>query len=345
MDKNTNTRSIFRGVPITVSAKVLVALGVLLLAALREISLNCYAQGPQPAGEGEILAPVAVLEQRKARIEEAIRGAEADVAVAEGRYERIKALLESHDATVAQLSAAKQRLDGAQQNLAAYRGEMLQIEQQLADAKGGIKQQTVTGAQGNQDILAPVTPPQSGPSIQEELRIKIAALEREKSQTQAALRDADALVGAAKGRYLRVRTLVENHDATVAQLNAARQGLEDAEQQLAARRAELLALDDRLSLARAEREGFQDLSQPRSAEAEAVGASASTLESRKARAQQAIEAAQAKVATARNHYQRIAQLFNNRDATKAQLELAKQGLILAETELLDAKTVLSNIEN
>ena len=284
------------------------------------------------------MAAVAVLEQRKARIEEAIRGAEAEVAVAEGRHERIKALLESHDATVAQLNAAQQRLDGAQQTLAAYRGEILQIEQQLANAKAG------TGAQGNQDILAPLTPPQSGLSTQEELGIKIASLERQKSQTQVALSNAEALVGAAKSRFQRVKSLVENHDATVAQLNAARQGLEDAEQQVATRRAELLALDDRLSLARAEREGLRDLSQPRSAEAGALGAPASTLESRKARAQQVIEAAQAKVAAARNHYQRIEQLFNNRDATKARLELAKQGLILAETELLDAKTVLSNIE-
>ncbi len=323
---------------------MLFTLGVLLLAALRESALDGYAQEPQPAGAGELTAPVAALERKKAQIEEAIRGAEADVATAKGHYERVRALLESHDATMAQLNAAQQRLDGAEQKLAAYREEILQTEQQLTNAKAGIQQETATGAQGNRDTPPPVTPPESGPSAQEALSIKIASLERQKSQTQAALRGAEAGVGAAKDRYQRVRALVESHDATVAQLNAAREGLEGVEQQLAMQRAKLLALDHQLSLARSERGGIQDLSPPSAAEAAVLDAQAAGLESQKARAQQAIEAAETKLAAARSHYERIAQLVNNRDATKAQLELAKQRLILAETELLDAKTALSKLE-
>ncbi|MGH8627717.1 MAG: hypothetical protein ACREYC_21410, partial [Gammaproteobacteria bacterium] len=185
MDKNT--RSVFRGVPITTSARVLFTLGVLLLAALRESSLVGYAQEPQRAGARELTTPVAALERKKAQIEEAIRGAEADVAAAKGHYERVRALLESHDATIAQLNAAQQGLDRAEQKLAAYRAEVLQTEQQLTNAKAGIQQETATGAQGNRDTPLPVTP-ESGPSAQEALSIKIASLERQKSHTQAALR-------------------------------------------------------------------------------------------------------------------------------------------------------------
>lgn len=320
-------------------------MGVLLLAALRESSLDCYAQEPQPAGAGELTAPVATLERKKVQIEGAIRGAGAGVATAKGDYERVRALLESHDATMAQLNAAQQRLDRAEQKLAAYRAEVLQTEQLLTNAKAGIQQETAIGAQGNRDTPPPATPPESGPSAQEALSIKIASLERQKSQTQAALRGVEAGVGAAKGNYQRVRALVESHDATVAQLNAARKGLEGIEQQLAMQRAKLLALDHQLSLARAEREGIQDLSPPTStAEAAVLGAQVASLESQKARAQQAIEAAETKLAAARSHYKRIAQLFNNRDATKAQWDLAKRRLILAETELLDAKTALSKLE-
>lgn len=319
-------------------------MGVLLLAALRESSLDCYAQEPQPAA-GELTAPVATLERKKVQIEGAIRGAGAGVATAKGDYERVRALLESHDATMAQLNAAQQRLDRAEQKLAAYRAEVLQTEQLLTNAKAGIQQETAIGAQGNRDTPPPATPPESGPSAQEALSIKIASLERQKSQTQAALRGVEAGVGAAKGNYQRVRALVESHDATVAQLNAARKGLEGIEQQLAMQRAKLLALDHQLSLARAEREGIQDLSPPTStAEAAVLGAQVASLESQKARAQQAIETAETKLAAARSHYKRIAQLFNNRDATKAQWDLAKRRLILAETELLDAKTALSKLE-
>lgn len=314
-----------------------------MLAALRESSLVGYAQEPQRAGARELTTPVAALERKKAQIEEAIRGAEADVAAAKGHYERVRALLESHDATIAQLNAAQQGLDRAEQKLAAYRAEVLQTEQQLTNAKAGIQQETATGAQGNRDTPLPVTP-ESGPSAQEALSIKIASLERQKSHTQAALRGAEAGVAAAKDRYQRVRALVESHDATVAQLNAAGKGLEGVEQQLAMQRAKLLALDHQLSLARAEREGIPDLSPPSTAEAAVLGAQVASLESQKARAQQAIEAAETKRAAARSHYEQIAQLFNNRDATKVQLELAKQRLILAETELLDAKTALSKLE-
>lgn len=296
-----------------------------------EASLDCYAQGLRPQGADERAAPVAALERDKAQMEEAIRGAEADVTSAKSRYERVRALLESHDATVAQLDAAQQRLDRAEQKLAAYRAEVLYMEQQVTNTETG------TGAQGIRDTPPPLTRPESA------LNIKIASLERQKSQTQAALKDTEVGVSTAKGRYQRVRALVESHDATVSQLNAAREGLEGVRQQLAAQRAKLAALDHQLSLARAEQKGIQ-LPEHSTQGPEPLSTQVVTLEKKKAQAQHAIKAAETRLAAARSHYERIEQLFNNRDTTQDQLELAKQKLILAKTELLDAKTALSNIE-